>query len=109
MEDSTVLFITYFELSENISLADRVPMSLKVTSSGLFPPKGVNIVHFDLTPDSWGIIVLEAESAADVQRTLDVWRAAAGPGFFKSTKTAPAMPVKEAIPLRNELVKALAK
>ena len=102
-----MLFITYYELSEDISLAARVPTTEKVMASGLFPPKGVNIVRFDLTPDAWGIIVLEADNVADIYRALDVWRAVAGPGFFKSTKTAPALPAREAIPLRIDLVKTL--
>jgi hypothetical protein len=49
----------------------------------------------------------EAESAADINQALAMWRAAC-PGFFKTTKTGPAMPVQESIPLIANLLKTLA-
>ena len=79
----------------------------KLTSSGLFPPEGVNIIRWDATPDGWGILLAEAESAADIANAINMWRAA-GAGFFKSTRTAPAQPVHEALSRQGELLKALA-
>jgi hypothetical protein len=48
----------------------------------------------------------EAESAVAINQALVMWRTAC-PGFFKTTKTAPAMPVQESIPLTAELLKTL--
>ena len=48
----------------------------------------------------------EAESAAAINQALVMWRAAC-PGFFKTTRTAPAMTVQESIPLTAELLKTL--
>ena len=101
-----MLFITYWELNENMSEAERLSIVNKVNSSGLFPPKGVNIIRWDGTPDGWGTLLLEADSAADVFRAVDIWRAA-GAGFFKLTKTAPVLPIEEIIPLSVETQQAL--
>ena len=101
-----MLFLTYWELNENMSNAERLQVAEKLTSSGLFPPEGVNIIRWDGTPDAWGIVLLEADTAADAFRTIDLWRAA-GAGFFKLTKTVPAMPIQDLIPIEAEILNAL--
>lgn len=101
-----MLFVTYWELNENMSVEQRLEVAQKLTDSGLFPPEHVNIIRWDITPDGWGIMITEAESAADVAQTLSMWRAA-GTGFFNVTKTAPAMPVQESISHTAELLKSL--
>ena len=55
-----MLFLTYWELNEGMSVEERQQVAQKLTSSGLFPPKGVNIIRWDGTPDGWGILVAEA-------------------------------------------------
>ena len=101
-----MLFLTYWELNENMSDAERLQIADKLTSLGLFPPEGVNIIRWDGTPDAWGIVLLEADTAADAFRTIDVGRGA-GAGFFKLTKTAPAMPIQDIIPITAEIQSAL--
>jgi hypothetical protein len=101
-----MLFLTYWELNEAMSVEERLQVAQKLTSSGLFPPSGVNILRWDGTPDGWGILLMEADSAADVDRALTTWRAA-GAGFFKSTRTAPAQPIQEGMAQAGELLKAL--
>ena len=100
-----MLFVTYWELNENMSVQQRLQIAQKITSSGLFPPAGVNIIRWDGTPDGWGILVAEAESAADIGRALDTWRMA-GVGFFKSTRTAPAMAIQESMSSGVETLRA---
>lgn len=102
-----MLFLTYWELNENMPAAERLQVAQRLMSSGLFPPKGVNLIRFDVTPDAWGILIYEAENAADVDRAIYIWRAA-GAGFFKSTKTSSAMPIQEHAPVVAELLKAVA-
>jgi hypothetical protein len=102
-----MLFLTYWELNENMPESERQQVAQKLTSKGLFPPKGVKVIRWDGTPDNWGVLILEAEDAAGAFRALDLWRAA-GAGFFKLTKTAPALPVQELIPLGGEISEALA-
>lgn len=103
-----MLFLTYWELNEDMPEEERGQVGQKLTSEGLFPPRGVKILRWDGTPDGWGILLLEADDAADVFRALDLWRAA-GAGFFKVTKTAPALPVQELMPLGAEIAQALAR
>ncbi len=101
-----MLFLAYFELNENMPESERIQVAQKLTSSGLFPPKGVNIIRWDGTPDGWGVLTLEADNVADIVRTIDIWRAA-GAGFFKLTKTAPAMPIQELLPVAGGIQSAL--
>ena len=101
-----MLFLTCWELNENMPAAERMAIAQKLTSSGLFPPKGVKVVRWDQTPDAWGILLLEADNAMDAALALDTWRMA-GAGFFKQTRTAPAIPVEEALPHWAEAIKAI--
>lgn len=101
-----MLFVTYWELNEEMSVETRQKIALKLTEEGHFPPAGVELIRWDATPDGWGILVTEAESAAAVQDALTLWRAA-GRGFFESTRTAPATPVEEAIGSAQEILETL--
>ncbi len=103
-----MLFLTYWELNENMPPAERMAIAQKLTSSGLFPPKGVKILRWDQTPDAWGILLMEADNAMDAALALDTWRMA-GAGFFKQTKTAPAMPIAEALPHWAEAMKKVSE
>jgi hypothetical protein len=89
-----------------MSVAERMQVAEKFTSSGLFPPEGVKIVRWDSTPDNWGILLVEAESEAAMGMAVNMWRAA-GAGFFKVTKTAPATPVDEAIANTADMLEKL--
>lgn len=71
-----MLFMTYWELNENMSAEQRLKIAQRLTSSGKFPPKGVNVLRFDLTPDEWGSTIYEADKAEDVFREVDIWRTA---------------------------------
>jgi hypothetical protein len=101
-----MLFLTYWELNEDMPVAERMGIAQKLTSSGLFPPKGVKILRWDETPDAWGILLLEADNAMDVALALDSWRMA-GAGFFKLTRTAPANPIAETMPHWEAALKAI--
>jgi hypothetical protein len=102
-----MLFVTYWELNENVALQDTLQAANTLTSSGLFPPANVQILRWDVTADNWGILLVESDSAQAVADALSLWRAAV-PGFFKSTKTAPAVPVQEAVPATGKLLQMLA-
>ena len=98
-----MLFLIYWELNDELPYSDRMRIAKKMTESEMFPPDNVRIIRWDTTPDNWGITLVEAESVSDVTHALNLWRAAA-PGFFKLTKTAPAIPAEEAIAQGVELV-----
>jgi hypothetical protein len=66
----------------------------------------VPILRWDITPDNWDILLVEADSAQAINDAISMWRAAV-PDFFKSTKAAPALPVQEAIPAAGRILQAL--
>ncbi len=101
-----MLFITYWELNELMPQMERQQVAQKLMASGLFPPAGVNIIRWDSTPDAWGVLIAEADSAADINRAITMWRTA-GNGFFKFTKTSPILPVQEMMPLVDDLLQTL--
>jgi hypothetical protein len=102
-----MLFVTYWELNENSAVAANLEAANKLTASGMFPPANVQILRWDITPDNWGILLVEADSAQAINDALSMWRAAV-PGFFKLTKTAPALPVQEALPAAGKILQMLA-
>ena len=59
-----MLFLTYWELNEDTPAAQQLQAAQTLMSSGLFPSKDVNILRWDVTPDNWGILLCEAESAS---------------------------------------------
>ncbi|MBE0656626.1 MAG: DUF3303 family protein [Bryobacteraceae bacterium] len=89
-----MLFLTYCEVNESSPMQERMQVAKKLTTSGLFPPKGVKILRWDMTADNWGIMLFEADTAMEVSMTLASWRTAC-PGMFKITKTVPAIPISE--------------
>ena len=101
-----MLFLTYWELNENMSMEDRLAAGQKLTSSGMFPPEGINIIRWDITPDGWGVTIFEADSEAAASRAMNMWRMAAT-GIYKCTKTSTARPVQEEMESGGELLKML--
>ena len=101
-----MLFLTYWELNEDTPAAHQLQAAQTLMSAELFPPKDVNILRWDITPDNWGILLCEADSASAINQALVMWRAAC-PGFFKTTSTAPAIAVQEGIASTAELLKTL--
>ena len=102
-----MLFITYYELNTDVSVQERLQAGQMLTSSEMFPPEGTELLRWDATPDDWGVAIFEADSAEAAQKAIGMWRAASS-GFFKTTKTAPAMPVTEMMPIQGELLESIA-
>lgn len=100
-----MLFITYWELNENMSEIERLEAAKKLAQT--FPPEGVKLIRWDVTPDAWGITIYEADNTIDVFKHTAIWRTKAG--MFKTVKTSPAMPVQELMPQMGEYLKSLGK
>jgi hypothetical protein len=99
-----MLFMSYYEFNENVPAAERLKAAQKIASLGAFPGKNVKVLRWDFAIDLWGTMLFEADSVADVERHLNVWRVACA-GIFKTTKTAPAMPVEELAQHAADLLK----
>jgi len=102
-----MLFLTYWELNEDIPAQERIAAAKKLTSSGYFPAKEIKLLRWDLTPDNWGIVLIEADNALAVTHALNSWRMAL-PGTFKLTKTAPAVPMIEGMPAFQKTLEEVA-
>ena len=102
-----MLFLTYWELNESISEQQRIEAAQKITAATEeSSSEELDLIRWDATPDSWGISIYEAENVSAILALLATWRAAV-PGFFKLTKTAPALPAEEAVSQMAELLQTL--
>ena len=97
-----MLYVLYWELNENMHKEELLQVAQKLTSTGICPLKDVNVVRWDVTPDGWGISIMEADKAWDVFSAINMCMSMK-PGFFKMIKVSPAMPVKKVMPLEGEL------
>ena len=102
MEDQKMLFLCYWELNENMPVVDHLKIGKMLTESGLFPPEGVELIRFDMTPDYWGITIFKAANAEAVFKIVEVWRMA-GTGIFKKMNVSPALTVMDAKALAANL------
>jgi len=91
-----MLFLIYWELNEQVGVSQRIAALNKLQQAELFPPPDVELIRFDMTPDQWGISIMEAGSAGAIMRHLGAWRIAC-PGIFVTTKVSPAMPVANSV------------
>ena len=105
-EPQKMLFLCYWQLNENIPVIEHLKVGKFLKEAGLFPPPGIEIIRFDMTPDYWGITVFKAESAEAAFAVIDLWRVA-GTGFFKKVKVSPALTVKDASALGARLYKTV--
>jgi len=96
----------YWELNEDVSVSDRLQAAEKLMKAELFPPENIEIIRFDITPDNWGITLVNAESVDEISDLNNMWRIAC-PGIFKTTKLSPARSVQESIGTTTELLKRL--
>jgi hypothetical protein len=101
-----MLFLMYWELNEEISGKDRLKAVEKLKAAGLFPPENIEMLRFDVTPDYWGITLVNADTVADVSDFINMWRIAC-PGMFKTTKISPARPVQESLAAASELIEKI--
>jgi hypothetical protein len=93
-----MLFLSYWELNENITPKDVVELAAKLMEKGLWPAEGTEILGFYTTTEVpiWGITIEEAESVESILKGAAVWTNEK-PGFFKVLRVSPAMPAEEAI------------
>ena len=96
-DDGKWLFLCYWELNQDIPIGQKLQAEKIIMESGLFPPKNMEIIRFDITPGSWGVTLFKTDSPVEVFEFVNVWKAAV-PGFFTTIKVSPALPLKETVP-----------
>ena len=100
-------FIMYWELNEDMPSDERLAIDGQLMETGLFPPEGAKVTGWWGTPDNWGILMIEADTAEAAFDSLNVWRNAAA-GIFTFTKTAPAMKIEDSVAHGAELMQKMA-
>ena len=99
-----MLFLSYWELNENITPKDIVELAAKLMEKNLWPAEGTEILGFYVSTDVpiWGITIEEAESVESLLKGAVAWTNAK-PGFFKVLRVPPAMTAEEAIRIVTEM------
>jgi len=99
-----MLFVTYFELNDNLDPTVIADLAQKFTSKKLFPVEGVKILNWLVTTENWGIVISEDTSEEAMFKDVNMWRIAM-PGIFKTINSAVAMEAAKLIPLLLKLSK----
>ena len=55
-----MLFMMYWELSEDMPSEERLWIASQLMETGLFPPDGAKVTGWWGTPDNCGILMVEA-------------------------------------------------
>jgi len=99
-----MLFLSYWELNENITPKDIVKLASELMEKGLWPPEGTEVLGFYTTTDVpiWGITIEEADSVESILKGAAAWTNAK-PGIFKVLRVSPAMTAEDAIRIVTEM------
>jgi len=99
-----MLFLSYWELNENLSPKDVVKLGAELLEKNLWPIKGVKQLGWYATVDvpTWGINLYEAENVEQVLKGVAVWTNAK-PGIFKVVRVSPAMTTEDAMRIVMEM------
>ena len=100
-----MLFLSYWELNENLSPKDVVKVGTGLLEKNLWPVKGVKMLGWYVAAGevpTWGITIEEAKTVEQVMKGVAVWTNAK-PGLFKVVKVSPAMTAEEAMRVVMEM------
>nr|MDO8115006.1 hypothetical protein [Candidatus Sigynarchaeota archaeon] len=100
-------FIAYFELSESITPLDMLK-GAELLSKAAITFEGTKVTNWMVTPENWGIAMIESKSEEHLLHLFSQWRIAV-PGVYKVVKCAPAMTVEEYTPKLLDLANKMKK
>lgn len=95
-------FVTYFELNEDRSSAQRIEAIDAHDLMEHYPPEGVDVLEWGLTPDRWGFAIYETDDIEALEEALELWRLFEP--WYETTKTAPFRPIDDSVETVAELV-----
>lgn len=104
--ETHVLFITYYELSNDVESGEILEAGERLMEEGMWPPEGMEIIRWDAAVDPWGVTIAEADDFETMYRAQAMWEALV-PGMFEEIKTAPAAPVEEVMEEGGALLEEL--
>ena len=100
-----MLFISYWELSEELNPKDVVEVAAELMEKKLWPVEGTKIIGWYVAPGevpTWGITITKTETVEQVLKNIAVWTSAK-PGIFKVNKISPAMTAEDAMRVVMEM------
>lgn len=104
-----MLILTYFELNPEKDPSEILDAFQKIEDAKIrdmhekWETKG-----WYITPDYWGVSIVETDTVEDALRNANAWRLAL-PGIFKKFKTCMAAEVEQYAPTLLKLVRKLKK
>ena len=86
-----MLFVSHWELNENITPEDIVQLAAELMEKNVWPIEGTEVLCFYVTTEVpiWGITIFKAENVEQVLKDVAVW-SNTKPGFFKIRRVTPA-------------------
>jgi len=100
-----MLFVSYWELNENLSPKDIVKVGAGLLEKKLWPVEGVKMLGWYVAAGdvpTWGVTIEEAKTVEQVMKGVAVWTNAK-PGLFKVVKVSPAMTAEDAMRVIMEM------
>ena len=102
-----MLFVVYYELDPSIDPAAIIDAFQKIQEANIEAEKW-DVKSWYITPEYWGIAVVDTDSAEDIAQNANSWRVAL-PGMFKTYNVAPALDVETYVPIAAKLVRKIKK
>ena len=94
--------IVYFEVNENNQPEDILKGADLIGKAEL-DFEGSELTNWLITPENWGICIIESDSEEHILNYFNQWRQAVK-GCYSVLKCSPALPVPEYAPKLMELV-----
>jgi hypothetical protein len=102
-----MLFLIYFEFNPSIDPSKLIDAFQKLQEIDVEAEKWETKSWY-VTPEYWGIAVVETDSAKDIAQNVNSWRMAL-PGIFKTYNVAPALDVESYVPIALKLARKFRK
>lgn len=100
------MFITYYELGNDVALDEILEAGNRLMEEGMWPPEGMEVIRWDATVNRWGVTIAEADDFETIYRAQAMWEALV-PGMFEEITTVPAAPVEEIMAEGGQLLEEL--
>jgi len=97
-----VLMLVYWELNPDFNPNDLGQIATELLQKQLWPTEGVKMLGWWITPDYWGVTVVEVDTEENAMKDANIWRLAK-PGIFKVYKSSIAMQAPNVPPLLYQL------
>ena len=102
-----MLFVVYYELDPSMDPSELINAFQKIQEANI-EAKSWETKCWYVTPEYWGIAVVETDSAEDFAQNANSWRMAL-PGIFKTYNAAPALDVESYVPIAAKLARKIKK